>query len=67
MADFLFNGISGLLSFFYAVYPSYGVAIVLLTLAVMILCFPLTAKGTRSMVAMTRMQPEMKRIQQKYK
>jgi YidC/Oxa1 family membrane protein insertase len=39
----------------------------LLTLGIMILLTPLTLKGTRSMIAMQRLQPEMKKLQAKYK
>ncbi|MFN2589941.1 MAG: YidC/Oxa1 family membrane protein insertase [Actinomycetota bacterium] len=67
MFDALFDGIAGLLNFFYELVPSYGLAIALVTLAVMLLCFPLTAKATRSMAAMSKLQPEIRRIQQKYK
>src|SRR4051812_4634855 len=55
------------LSFFYSVWPSYGGAIVLLTLSIMVVLTPLTLKGTRSMLAMQRLQPELKRLQAKYK
>ena len=55
------------LSFFYSFVPSLGVSIVLLTCTVMLLLFPLTAKQTRSMIAMQRVQPEIKKIQQRYK
>lgn len=67
MFDALFDGLAGLLAFFYELAPDYGIAIALLTAAVMLLCFPLTAKSTRSMAAMTKLQPELKQIQQKYK
>jgi YidC/Oxa1 family membrane protein insertase len=67
MFDLLFEGFSGLLAFFYSVIPSYGVAIILLTVAVRLLLFPLTAKQAKSMYAMQRIQPEMKRLQAKYK
>src|ERR1700738_5091192 len=46
---------------------NYGVAIILMTLAVMIVLAPLTWKGTRSMLAMQRLQPEIKRLQQQHK
>jgi len=56
------------LGFFYEhVWPSYGGAIVLLTLSIMVVLTPLTLKGTRSMLAMQRLQPELKRLQAKYK
>ena len=38
-----------------------------LTVLVMVLITPLTVKSTRSMLQMQRLQPEMKRIQEKYK
>ncbi len=46
---------------------SYGVAIILLTLVVMVLLMPLTLKATRSTIKMTQVQPELKRLQKKYK
>ena len=55
------------LAFFYSVWPSYAGSIVLLTLSIMVVLTPLTLKGTRSMLAMQRLQPEMKRLQAKYK
>src|SRR3954453_19154528 len=55
------------LSFFYNVIPDYGAAIALLTLAVMVVLTPLTLKGTRSMMIMQSLQPEMKKIQAQYK
>jgi YidC/Oxa1 family membrane protein insertase len=63
----LFDGIAWILSFLYDLWPSYGGAIILLTLLVMAVTTPLTLKGTRSMMAMQRLQPEMKRIQDRYK
>jgi len=55
------------LAWFYAVIPSYGLAIILLTLAVRILLLPLSIKQTRSMREMQMIQPEIKRLQKKYK
>src|SRR6266480_3431462 len=55
------------LSFFYNLVPNYGVTIAMLTLAVMIVLTPLTLKGTRSMMLMQSLQPEMKKIQAQYK
>lgn len=67
MFDLVFSGLAGLLSFFYSLVPNYAVAIGLLTLAVMVLLFPLNAKGMRSMAAMSKLSPELKRIQAKHK
>src|ERR671910_1916331 len=67
MLDPLYNAFGAVLAFFYAIVPNLGVAIILLTITVMILLFPLTAKSARSMLAMQRLQPEMKKLQAKYK
>jgi YidC/Oxa1 family membrane protein insertase len=67
MFDPVFQGLAWLLSFFYAFSHNYAIAIALLTLSVMLLLFPLNAKGMRSMAAMSKLSPEMKRIQAKYK
>jgi YidC/Oxa1 family membrane protein insertase len=61
------TAIGWLLAVFYTVIPNLGAAIILLTCAVMAVLLPLTAKQTRSMIAMQRIQPEIKKIQQQYK
>lgn len=67
MFDWLFDGLAGLLSFFFDVTGSIGASIILLTLAVMLITSPLTMKGTRSMMKMQRLAPEVKKIQQRHK
>ena len=56
-----------LLAFFYDLTRSYGFAVILLTLAVMLVVMPLTIKGTRSMMAMQKYQPEIRRLQTEFK
>jgi YidC/Oxa1 family membrane protein insertase len=63
----MYDLIASLLAFFYKLIPDYGVAIALLTVAVMLLLTPLTLKGTRSMMMMQNIQPEMKKLQSQYK
>lgn len=63
----LYDALGSVLNFFYTLIPNYGFAIIGLTVLVMILITPLTVKSTRSMLEMQRLQPEMKRIQEKYK
>ncbi|CAN5709323.1 hypothetical protein BH18ACT15_BH18ACT15_14940 [soil metagenome] len=46
---------------------SYGISIVLLTLVVRLLLLPLSIKQSRSAREMQRLQPELKKIQTKYK
>lgn len=62
----MFDLIASLLSFFYDINQSYVVAIVLLTLVVLVISTPLTLQGTRSMLKMQLLQPELKAIQNKY-
>ena len=63
----MFDAIATVLAWFYSLIPNYAIAIALLTLTVMVLLTPLTLKGTKSMLQMQRLQPEMKKIQQQYK
>ncbi len=51
----------------YAVWPNYGFAITGLTVIIMLALTPVTVKSTKSMIAMQRLQPEMKKLQAKYK
>ena len=55
------------LSGFYALIPSFGLAIILLTILVRIVLLPLTIKQTKSMREMQRIQPEIKKLQAKNK
>ena len=48
-------------------YPSYGLAIIILTLVIKLALSPLTAKQIRSMEGMQTLQPKIKELQQKYK
>lgn len=48
-------------------FPSYGVAIILLTIVIKAILAPLTVKQIKSMKAMQELQPRMKAIQDKYK
>lgn len=46
---------------------SYGIAIILMTILVKVLLYPLTAKQVRSMKAMQELQPALKKLQKDYK
>ena len=65
--DSIRQGLGSVLAFFYSIVPNSGVAIILLTVAVRLVLFPLTAKQAKSMIAMQRVQPEIKKLQAKYK
>lgn len=67
----LWNGLKEVLgstlAFFFDLIPSYGVGIVLLTIAINLLVFPLTLKQTRATRAFQAIQPEIRRVQKEYK
>jgi YidC/Oxa1 family membrane protein insertase len=63
----MFGLIAQVLEFFYGLVPNYAIAIAMLTLAVMVILTPLTLKGTRSMMMMQIVQPELKKLQAQYK
>lgn len=52
---------------YHSIYPNYGLAIVLLTLAIKTAFFPLTKKQFASMKVTQKIQPEIKRIQEEFK
>ncbi len=66
----IWNGASELLlailEFFYGITHSYGLAIILLTIAVRIALYPLNQKQMLSMQHMQKIQPMLKVIQEKY-
>ena len=70
--DFLSNLVQQALTFMYGVtetlgVPSYGIAIILMTIIIKIALYPITKKQIESMKAMNKIQPKMKEIQAKYK
>jgi YidC/Oxa1 family membrane protein insertase len=67
----IFGAISGLLldviRFFYKISHSWGIAIILLAVALNLLLFPLTNKSFKSMQKMQALQPEMEALKAKHK
>lgn len=67
----MFGGIAEILlvsvRFFHKLIPNWGIAIVLLTIVIKIIFFPLTYSSTKSMVKMADLQPKVKAIRAKYK
>ena len=55
------------LNLFYSWIPSFGIGIILLTVLVRLLFWPLTHKSTISMRRMSEIQPKMKEIREKFK
>ena len=66
-----FGGIAEIMlvavKFFHNLAPNWGVAIILLTIVIKILFFPLTYSSTKSMAKMADLQPKVKAIRNKYK
>ncbi len=55
------------LRLFYSWIPNYGVAIILLTLLVRLILYPLTLNQTKSMAKMQKLQPKLKDLQDRYR
>ncbi|MGB9803836.1 YidC/Oxa1 family membrane protein insertase [Desulfofundulus sp.] len=71
MFQALVNGMSALLNWLYhltelAHVANYGLAIILLTILVKIVLYPLSVKQMRSMVIMQQLAPRVKEIQERY-
>ena len=67
MFDFIAKPCVWLMNLFYSVIPNYGVAIIILTLLVKLILWPLGTKSYKSMSEMKKLQPLMKEIREKYK
>jgi len=65
--DGLLRLLATVLAFFYDVIPNLGISIVLLTIVVNALVFPLTLKQTRSTRAMQSIQPDVERLRKQHK
>jgi YidC/Oxa1 family membrane protein insertase len=63
----IFHIVGWLLALCYDLIPNYAVAIALLTVIIMAVLTPFTIKSTKSMMSMQKLQPEIKKLQQKYK
>ena len=67
----IWNGLQSLLgsilAFFYDIVPNLGVDIILLTIVVNFVVFPLTLKQTRSTRAMQEIQPDVEKLRKKHK
>ena len=64
---FLAKPLNSVLDFFNDIVHNFGVAIILLTIIIKMILYPSVKKSFISMAKMKKAQPEMKRIQEKYK
>ena len=70
--DFLSNIVQQVITVIYSFlqgigFANYGVAIIIMTVLVKLILYPLTKKQIESTKAMMELQPKMKAIQEKYK
>ncbi|MBW1989471.1 MAG: membrane protein insertase YidC [Deltaproteobacteria bacterium] len=65
--DFLAKPLLWLMNVMHRFIPNYGVAIILLTILVKLLFWPLSNKSYQSMAAMKKLAPLMQEIREKYK
>jgi YidC/Oxa1 family membrane protein insertase len=63
----LLDGIGWVLAWLYGLVGNYGLAIILLTVAIRVVLLPLGVKQIKSMQAMQAIQPKVKELQKKYK
>jgi len=67
MFAWLENVLKWALSLLYGIIPNYGVAIILLTILIKLIFYPLTKKSTESTAKMSAINPQLKELQAKYK
>lgn len=65
--DLLAKPLLHVLVFFYGFLKNYGLAIIVLTVIIKLLFWPLTHKSYASMKAMQKLQPEMQKLREKFK
>ena len=65
--NYLARFLMWILNLLYAIFHSYGISIIILTLLVRTAFYPLTSKGNESMRKMQKVQPLFKELKEKYK
>ena len=63
----LLDAIGWLLAAIFDLIPNYGISIIVLTIIIRLILFPLGMKQIKSMQAMQAIQPRVKDLQKKYK
>jgi YidC/Oxa1 family membrane protein insertase len=65
--DFLARPLFKVLKLFYKYTHNYGIAIIILTVIIKLIFYPMSQKSFKSMQKMQKIQPELKIIQERYK
>ncbi len=63
----LYDLVGWILAGFYSFIPNYAVALILLGITFMVVVVPFTLKSTRSMLAMQKLQPKVKQLQEQHR
>ena len=63
---FISRGLFVMMTWFYSFFPNWGLAIILLTVVVKIVLYPLTKKQTISMAKMRNLQPKLQQLKERY-
>ncbi len=66
LSDIVIVPFSYLLRFLYQMVDNYGLALILFTILVKVILIPLTAKGKKSMMQMSRLTPYVQALRKKY-
>ena len=61
------RAVLSLLTFLYKYIPNYGLVLIIFSILIKLLVYPLTKKSYQSMKAMTAIQPEIQKLRDKYK
>ena len=64
--EVLYQPMVNILMFFYSIVGDFGIAIILLTILIKILLYPLTKKQATSQHKMKKLQPKLKELKEKY-
>ncbi len=67
MFGFIGKPLLYVLNWLYLIFGNYGVAIIILTLIIRLIFYPLSFKSYKSMREMAKLQPKLKELQAKYK
>lgn len=57
---------TAILKLFYSIFSNYGIAIILFSLAIKVILFPLSLKGKKSMIQMNMLSGEQQKLQKQY-
>lgn len=63
---YLMMPFTAILKLFYSIFNSYGIAIILFSLAIKVILFPLSLKGKKSMIQMNMLSGEQMKLQKQY-